>query len=80
MSSSPLASVLALFLSPDWYPCCGVIIEVECGLCFVSFHLDLLILVEGEISFFFPLPVRCLIIQSFTSCEYDLPFLKVLLL
>lgn len=49
-------------------------IEVECGLGLVSFHLDLLILVEGEISFF-SLPVWRLIIQSFTSCEYDLPFL-----
>lgn len=28
-------------------------IEVECGLGLVSFHLDLLILVEGEISFSF---------------------------
>lgn len=56
-------------------------IEVKCGLCFVSFHLDLLILVEDEIALFlFSLPVWCLIIQSFTSCEYDLPFLKVLLL
>lgn len=71
---SPIVSVLA-FCNPRLMSLLWCDVELECGNFWFPF-LDLLTSVEAEISLFFPLPVRCLIIQNYTSCEYDLPFFK----